>query len=285
MRPLIAATLFGLVAVEGLAYWWMHPAPAAVNPRVLTWQPQVGQNRPPGPPSAHGADRDAEALAADNSESGANPQLTVPNAPVAGGSSPPPPRVPAFSLSPLPDVYAAAAPMLRCSNGQVFFAKSADSLSLHLAFFTWDHTDAGSVLEAFRHLPEACMGSIGMELVATEPPLTYHVDGTALTFDHTVFREPGQGGGRGFPAPLVHSFRAVWVADLPGADARQGIFGKPFEQLRRIRLQCALTRYRPAHACVIQGTVHGAPNSAAAWQAFESAMLTHLTWATPATDP
>jgi hypothetical protein len=119
-----------------------------------------------------------------------------------------------------------------------------------------------------------------MKIVSEEPPITYQIDGSALTFGHTIFREPEpeQGGGLGFPAPLVHAFRAVWVADRPATHARKGAFGESLDQLRSIRLRCALHRDRPAHARVIQGAVHGAPNSAAAWQAFEEAMLRDVKW-------
>lgn len=228
MRPLpsIIAVLLALGAVEGLAYWWMHPIAAARAQPVLAWLPQIAS---------------------------------------------------AFTYTPLPELYAKAAPMLRCSGGQVFFASDADdSLRLHLAFFEWDDTDTGSVLEAFRHLPEVCMGSIGMKLVATEPPQAYRVGDLTLSFDHTVFRDPGQDGRVDLPGSLVHSFRAVWVAGLDGTDARQGVLGNSLDQLRRIRINSALTRFRPAHARVIQGSVRGAPNSAAAWAAFETAMLSDL---------
>jgi hypothetical protein len=183
----------------------------------------------------------------------------------------------AFTYTPLPELYTKTAPMLRCSGGQVFTANdSDDSLSLYLAFFEWDDTDTGSVLEAFRHLPEVCMGSIGLKLVATEPPQTYRVGDLTLSFDHTVFRDPGQDGRMELPGSLVHSFRAVWVAGLEGTNGRQGVLGNSLDQLRRIRINSALTRFRPTHARVIQGSVRGAPNSAAAWAAFETAMLRDL---------
>jgi len=84
------------------------------------------------------------------------------------------------SITPLPEVYAKAAPMLRCSSGQVFHTQLNDTLGLHLAFFEWDGTDTGSVLEAFRHMPEACMGSIGMILIEKAPPRSYVVRGSGI---------------------------------------------------------------------------------------------------------
>jgi hypothetical protein len=251
--------------------------------------------------------------------------------------------VSAFQL--LPDIYRQAAPMLRCTSGRVFHVKIHDTAGLHGAFFEWDGTDTGSVLEAFRHMPEACMGAIGMQLVSKEKPILYTVRGQesggrgqetekrrrpvavldrsehdvlhrgegasgasesnqrsevrgqeedtaqstsstahrslitdhSLLFDHTVFRDPGQGRGPLVPGPLVHAFRAVWVAGTPAADARKGLHGLEFDQLRGIRLKAALTRYRPTHARVIQGAVRGFHTPEAAWAAFEEHMLRHLT--------
>jgi hypothetical protein len=267
--------------------------------------------------------------------------------------------------------------MLRCTSGEVFHVRIHDNASLHGAFFEWDGTDTGSVLEAFRHMPEACMGAIGMQLVSKEKPILYqvgldrragrdsangaasermaedrsqrsdargqeevaasssapssdpkskiknlsrhsaatpdqdskispsssssdhststpHADGDksarrgrralpvptaqSLIFDHTVFRDPGQAKGPLVPGPLVHAFRAVWVAGRSSADARHGLDGREFDQLRSIRLHSALTRFRPSHARVIQGAVRGLHSPEAAWQAFEQHMLRDLTF-------
>jgi len=150
---------------------------------------------------------------------------------------------------------------------------------MHLAFFEWDDTDTGSVLEAFRHMPEACLGSLGMTLLSREPSIPYQVGGQTLRFDHTIFRDPGPTERISSVNSQVHAFRAVWVASLADADARNGLDGDSFDRLRTIRLKSALTRFRPAHARVVQGAVRGAANSDAAWQAFQSAMLADLTFA------
>jgi hypothetical protein len=166
--------------------------------------------------------------------------------------------------------------MLRCSSGQVFHAQLDETLGLHLAFFEWNDTDTGSVLEAFRHMPEACMGSIGMALVSTEKPIRYQIGDESLVFDHTIFREPAQGGGLAALGPQVHAFRGIWVAGMADSNARQGIGGDEFDSLRAIRLKSALTRFRPTHARVIQGAVRGATNGEAAWAVFEGTMLKDL---------
>ncbi len=78
-------------------------------------------------------------------------------------------------ITPLPELYTQSAPMLRCTGGKVWHVQQNETVGLHLAFFEWDGTDTGSVLEAFRHAPEACMGSIGMKLISREKPITYIV--------------------------------------------------------------------------------------------------------------
>ena len=168
--------------------------------------------------------------------------------------------------------------MLRCSSGQVFYVKLDDSISMHLAFFEWDGTDTGSVLEAFRHQPEACLGSLGMTLLSTQPSIPYQVGDCTLLFDHTIFRDPGPTGARAAFNSQVHAFRAIWVASLTHADARSGLDGDSFERLRTIRLKSAFTRFRPAHARVVQAAVRGAANADSAWLAFQSAMLVDLSF-------
>jgi|GEM_PF-1888127 len=261
--PTIAALLLGLALIEGSSYWWMHPAPVGLGQPVLVYRSQAR-----GP------------LTVDSGQTAELHQQPSPNVqqpPRPSDSSIPPTanRQPP-TTTPLPEIYAKAAPMLRCTSGQVNYSKLSDTSGIHLAFFEWDGTDTGSVLEAFRHMPEACMGSIGMTLVSKEKPVPYTVDGETLLFDHTVFREPSQGGRGPVGSPLIHAYRAVWVAGLSNANARAGVAGDEFERLRTIRLKCAVNRFRPAHARVIQGAVRGIPNPDLAWETFENAMLKDL---------
>ena len=246
---ILATIVLALGAVEATAYWWMHPAPAGLGQPVLVYQPSRSAGVSP---------------ASEKTASGVIPSTLNP-----------PPST-SSTLTPLPDIYQQAAPMLRCSTGQVFHAQLDDILDLHLAFFEWNDTDAGSVLEAFRHVPEACMGSIGMTLVSKEKPLSYPIGGESLVFDHTVFREPTARGGRSASGSLVHAFRAVWVGGMDVTEARQEIRGTDVDPLRTIRLKCAISRSRPSHARVIQGAVRGAANGETAWQAFEETMLKDL---------
>jgi hypothetical protein len=174
-------------------------------------------------------------------------------------------------LVPLPEVYEQAAPMLRCTDGEVFFRETDGGISLHLAFLEWKGTDTGSVLEAFRHMPELCLGSVGMKLLSTEQLVPYTVGEQTIWFDHTVFRDPAHNGGG-----IVHSFRGIWVAGMNGADSPIELAGNSMERLRDIRLKSAAQRFRPPYACVIQGAVRGALDDDRAWQAFEATMLSGM---------
>ena len=257
----IIAGILVLGAVEATAYWWMHPAPAGQGESVLVYQPGFkGQETEVKTQEQATAQNDSS----DQKSAIINQQSSITPSPASS------------TFTPLPEVYRQAAPMLRCTGGQVLHAEVDDTLGLHLAFFEWDDADTGSVLEAFRHMPEACMGSIGMTLVSKEKPVRYAVGNETLVFDHTIFREAGKGGGLAMLAPPIHAFRAVWVAGMANSDARQGIGGDEFDHLRTIRLKSAFSRFRPSHARVIQGAVRGAPSGEAAWQTFEATMLKDL---------
>ena len=123
------------------------------------------------------------------------------------------------------------------------------------------------------------MGAIGMTVVSKEPSIPYQVNSETLTFDHVILREPGV-SALGSP---VHAFRAVWVAGIAAANPRSGLSGDTVDHLRTIRLKSAITRFRPSHARVIQGTVRGAATATDAWQAFVNTMLVDLTFE-PLTD-
>jgi hypothetical protein len=278
-RPvaILLAIALALGATEAMAWWWMHPAPAGLGQPVLCYRPSRSAGVPPASHSSNSANRqpptdnsspasDLRPPASDSSSSIQHSKSKIKNPAAANDRR----------YTPLPEIYAKSAPMLRCSSGQVFRVQLDDGIGLHLAFFEWDGTDTGSVLEAYRHMPEACLGSLGMSLVSTEPSILYQVGPETLSFDHTVFRDPGQGGGALTPDSQVHAFRAVWVAGVASANARAGLGGDSFRNLRTIRLKSAMTRFRPAHACVIQAAVRGAVSPESAWHAFESAMLVDL---------
>jgi hypothetical protein len=167
----ILAILLALGAIEGFAWWWMNPALSGMGQPVLEYQPQVrGQEA--------GVSGQEEALAQSSSP---NQKSTIKNQDSKISSSPTAHRsliTDHFSThTPLPALYRQAAPMLRCSSGEIYHVRRDDGISLYLAWFEWNDLDTGSVLEAFRHPPEACMGAIGMKLVSKERPIHYVVRG------------------------------------------------------------------------------------------------------------
>ena len=317
-RPIFTflAIIASVGSVEGLAWWWMSHSAVGPGDPILAYRPTVGLERRAHPDSANGV----ENLESKDTGTGTEPsgeKGPCASSPALSASAPAGevgPVAAQATITPLPESYRQDAPMLRCSDGEVFRVDTPENLSLHLAWFEWNDTDTGSVLEAFRHMPEACLGSIGMKLVSKEKPIPFQVgpdrragrdsanaqesqrgeivdvpsssshtqspihnpqSPISLTFDHTIFEEPD-----GTHSPLrtpIHSFRAVWVSGLHDTDARRGIGGRELDRLRAIRLKSAIDRYRPGHARVIQGTVRGALNTADAWQAFEQHMLRHLT--------
>lgn len=230
-----------VLVIEGLAWWWMHPAAAGQGEPVLVYRPQ-SSGEPPGRVQIWTMTL--------------NCQAGIP-LPIQNSKS---------TLTPLPEIVARSMPSLRCSAGTAARMDQEDGISVHLAFFEWELADSTNVLEAFKHLPDQCMGSIGMTLTGYASPRSYQVGGEALSFDHTIFHDP-----RGV---VVHAFKGTWVsgaANLLGDGLRGGA-----EQWRQIRWKAAIKRFRPAHARVAQGAVRGITNPDLAWQAFQKAMLNDL---------
>ena len=236
--PIIVGVVLTLGVVEATAYWWMHPAPAGLGKSVLIYQPSSSSGVPLTTQRLEGEEQNPEAI-------GPETQSTT---------------------TPLPAVVEKALPTLRCSTGTAARIERGDGTTIHVAFFEWNLADSTNVLEAFKHLPDECMGSIGMTLTAHQPPRSYQVGGETLWFDHTVFRDAG--------GVTVHAFKGTWVSganSLLGESSRGGV-----DQWRQIRWKSALKRFHPAHARVAQGAVRGIPNPDRAWGAFEDAMLVDL---------
>lgn len=236
MHPAVAsltAIVLALGATEAMAYWWMHPPPAGLDQPVLCYRPSP--SRSAGVPPASGSER---------------PDTS-------------------FTYTHLPDLVAKSLRMLRCSNGSAARVDRDDGATIHLAFFEWDQSDSTSVLEAFKHLPEQCLGSLGLTLTGHLPPRSYQIAGESLDFDHSVFRDPAGG--------VVHAFKGTWISGM------SSLIGNGFrggaDHLRQIRWKAALKRFHPAYACVAQGAVRGISDPDLAWQAFERAMLSDLSFA------
>ena len=230
----ISLLLLGLATIEATARWWMHAKPSGIDQPVLCYfhKPAVTN--------------DAKAPA--NSTDALPPVRTE-----------------------LPDLVAKSMPSLRCSSGTAARVENADGSIIHLAFFEWNQIDSTSVLEAFKHLPDDCMGSIGMKLVEHGKPRSYQLGKETLIFDHTVFLDRS--------GMIVHAFKSTWVSGSAGL-LGDGLRGGS-EQWRQIRWKAATKRFRPAYARVAQGAVRGITNPDKAWLAFQETMLKDLRFEAP----
>jgi hypothetical protein len=301
---IITSLVLALGVVEGVSYWWMHPAPAGLGEPVLVYRPS--RSAGVSPAGKEPAVSNQEEVPAHGSSSTFDVGRSTFDAPSS-------------TTTLLPDVVAKALPSLHCSTGTAARIDRDDDVTIHVAFFEWDLSSSTNVLEAFKHLPEECMGSIGMTLVEKAPPRSFVVrsqrsedavrskslkvesqksdskttrqlspsspsssstdlglsdiktfdsSSPTLSFDHTVFRDP-----RGV---MVHAFKGTWVSgatDLLGAGVRGGV-----EQWNEIRWKAAFKRFRPAHARVVQGAVRSIANPDLAWKAFEESMLADLSF-------
>lgn len=247
-RPiiLILVVILGLAAVEGIAWWWMHPAAAGLEHPILTYRPDNTSRR------WEITDKDE------------NQGLFPPSRLDKSTAT----SISASTYTPLPEIVSRASPELRCSFGTAARIDRDDGIVVHIAFFAWDLETSANTLEAFKHLPEQCMGSVGMSLVALKPPRFYQVGNETISFDHTEFKDPV-----GKP---IHAFKGVWVSGastLLGDGFRGGV-----DQWRKLRWSAALHRFRPAHARVAQGAIRGIANPDRAWEIFEESMLQDLTF-------
>ena len=285
-RPVSIALVLALGATEGLAYWWMQPAPAGLGQPVLCYRPQMGDRGsrivdrgskiedvaalppledPLGSSSSSATPQNPATVTdrshnpSDNSSSSIqNPTSNIQNSATVIDRH----------YTPLPEVVAQSLPKLHCSSGTAARFELDDGVSIIVAFFEWDLVDTGNVLEAYKHLPKVCMGSIGMHFIESRQARLFSIGTKILRFNHAVFHGPS--------GSTVHSFKATWVS---GASELLGNRTEgSHNQQRLLRWESALKRFRPAYARVVQGTVHGVQNPDRAWQAFQDAMLVDLTF-------
>ena len=232
-------------AVEALAWWWTHPTPTGLGQPVLVYRPEIRKQ-----------------------ESGIRKQEQADGQQIPGENPSSIQNSISSSITPLPEIVANSQPSLRCSTGSAARIDREDGVTIHLAFFGWDLADTRDVLEAYKHLPEQCLGAIGMKLVENRPARTYQVGTETIAFDHSVFRDRA--------GVLVHSFKGVWVSGMSRL-AGDG-FPSGGDQWRKLRWKAALHRFHPAYSRVAQGAVRGIPNPDLAWAAFENAMLNDLSF-------
>lgn len=250
---IIASMAGALCAVEALAWWWTHPAPAGLGDPVLTYRPTPAAASPPS--TATTPDTTDDPLA--GFEDSASSSSTIPES----------------ITTPLPEIVAKSLPSLRCSDGFAARIDRSDGVTIHLAFFEWNLLDSSSTMEAFKHLPEECLGSIGMTLVEHRPQRFHQIDSESIPFEHTVFHDRS--------GTVVHAFKGTWVSGTRTL-AGDGIRGGR-EQWRKLRWKAAAQRFRPAHARVTQGAVRGIPNPDSAWLTFQETVLQNLSFKTTQT--
>lgn len=172
------------------------------------------------------------------------------------------------------NIYDHVQPILNCSSGWIADFWSPDAPEARVSFFRWDATSTHNTLEAFKHLPEQCMGAIGMRLVRIYSPRILQTPGGTLTFDSTQFR-PQNGG------PSVHIFKCVWVEGFPDSTLRgNALREKDGQELRQLRLAAAITRFRPPHTRVITGGVFSMPSETLAWNQFKNLIEPQIQWNT-----
>jgi hypothetical protein len=154
---------------------------------------------------------------------------------------------------------------LNCTTGAICKIQKKGDLTIHAALFTWDQSASVAAIEAFRHRPERCLGSIGMKMEKEFPSRLYVIDGETLHFNHTYFRDQ-----KGVP---VHAFKATWVAGLSQRFVSNMVNTKEW---RELRVKAALSRFSPKHARVIQGAVRSIHSPDEAWTIFEDSVLQAL---------
>lgn len=122
-------------------------------------------------------------------------------------------------------------------------------------------------MEAFRHNPKDCLGSIGMRFVAENPPRVIQIAGQKIEFTSETFEDSDSN-------PLLpsyaHSFRGVWMDSSTSFTKRENT------SLRSEKLAYAWQRKLPNHARVMQGAVRGTTSPDVAWEAFKKLFLSHL---------
>ena len=171
-----------------------------------------------------------------------------------------------------PSEYADVEDQLQCNGGWMGNLGDGTTPVIRLAWFEWDDTSTVSTLEAFQHLPEACMGAAGMKLEKIHAPRVSGEGEKRLVFDSTRFR-PVRG------EQAIHVFKSVWVAGWAGADLRSNALdGASFGSLRALRFAAAKHRFRPERTRVLMATVTGFPTEELAWGWFKNQSLSKLRW-------
>jgi len=169
-----------------------------------------------------------------------------------------------------PEIYENVRDGLKCSGGSTGDFIDPTGAIVHLAYIEWNPDGKGAPIEAFNHLPESCMGSIGLKLETFDKERLYSLsNGNKLVFDATVFRKP-------FSFEKIYVFKGIWVEGLEGADLRAGAFGGNHKDLPTYRIQAAKHRFSPDYSRVVMGAIEGTSSSEDAWMLFQNKVLLRL---------
>lgn len=179
------------------------------------------------------------------------------------------------SFDPRQDDYEKAREMLMCSGGWIGSVGGENQPKVHLSWVEWDRAGVTNTLEAFRHLPEECMGSIGMKLEKAYPTRESGTGEQRMIFDSSLFRS--QRGG-----PALYVFKAVWVSGTGAMSQRADFFGFDLGTVNRSRLgmrvASTLHRFKPDHTRVLMAGVTGLPSEELAWRHFSREILPQIEW-------
>ncbi len=167
---------------------------------------------------------------------------------------------------------------LLCTGGWIGRQGGGAVPLTQLVWIEWDRAGTRNTLEAFRHLPEQCMGSVGMKLEREFPQRSLGSGDQRLVFDSTLFR-PLRGG------PAMHVFKAVWVSGRVGASLRENILETKSQNLFGLRLATAIHRFKPEQTRVLMAGVIGLPSEELAWKFFSREILRQIQWTTEPTQP
>jgi hypothetical protein len=173
------------------------------------------------------------------------------------------------------DEFEKAREGLMCSGGWIGSVGGDNKPRVHLSWVEWDQLGVANTLEAFRHLPEECMGSVGMVQEKVYPQREIGTGERRMVFDSSRFRS--ERGGQ-----AMYVFKAVWVSGTGGMSQRGEFFGFDLGTINRsrgaIRMASTLHRFKPDHTRVMMAGVTGLPSEELAWRHFSREVLPQIRW-------
>lgn len=156
---------------------------------------------------------------------------------------------------------------LSCDTGLRGVIRGRYGSVVSVGFFEWNDSQSTRVSEVLAHMPEVCMGMVGVNLEEMFPSRRVSFGDFELIFDATRFR-----GADGKP---IFIFKAPWIDGVRELDLRRGPHSGivKVDDQRMFRLESVKRRYSPRYARVLMGGVHGATTVDEAWEIFSEAVL------------